>query len=1394
MEEGDDRMADSAVVSINASEEKERDSLPQLANTTHPGSAAEKSGDPISAADEATPLSVSPEERASFFSLLVVGWLDPLLRQGWKKPLEAHNLYPILPHRQAKPLADLFEEAWEKQTADHSAGKGKAPTVLGTTLKMFGYKLFPWGFLKMIADACMASTSLLVQGLIRFLVQSVYSSDPPPAWQGFLYALGFMALTFTASVLNAYVMQTSCAIGVSIKGMLTAALYRKSLRLSGSGRAKFPSGTMLNLVSTDLGRIEMAFTQINFIWTFPMWFLVTVILMTRIIGWQGLVGIGVMLMFLPLQWFMIRKLMHLRKETAEVADTRMKPPQLTSEILQGIRIIKYFAWEPNFLKRISDLRFTELGFVKSAAYIRSVIQSLGFGIPAISSAVTFLVYGATIDSTSLDPSLIFAALALFNQLRQPVMWMPVMVATCGDAYVAFKRLQDVFESGEVEFKPIVDSNTKWGVEVADGEFVWETTASQTDNGKECDEAASARLSASSSSGTVNVDEENAPEKKEVKDGSEEISLQSVPLRPTLRNINLQAPKGGLTAVVGAVGSGKSSLISAMIGEMKSNRGSVTFSGSVGYTTQQAWIVNASVKENILFGRPYDEKKYNEVVRACCLLPDFAVLPDGDLSEIGERGINISGGQKQRVSLARLMYTDSTVALLDDPLSAVDANVGKTIFEKGILGLLANRTRILVTHHLHLLPRCDWIVVMRDGEIAEQGTFLTLMKSKLEFTRLMVAHGGALEEEDQQDHKAEEEIVKAPKKDEKKADADTVEVSSTGKPKHEQIKKEEQQTGSIQSSVFIAYVRNFGSSVFVWVTVVALLFTQVTRLSSDLWLVSWTQLAYPELSRNAYMGTYAGLGIAQSLALLGYSMLFAIGGIHAAKRLHEIVLSSAVASPVGFFDQTPLGRIVNRLSRDVDYADNNIYDAFRLFFYSLLQLFAAFGLVCYFTKGIFAGVLVPLLGLYYFTQMVYRATSREVKRIESVSRSPLYAHIQESMNGLSTIRAYGEQSRFVARTEKLVDLNNSPLYILYTGQRWIQLRLETIGNLFVFTVALYSAAARSSINPSQMGLALSYLLQTTSLLNMAIFQAVEVEVQLNAIERLVEYTKLAPEEDPATLKDEVPANWPSAGGIDLEQIEMRYQPDLPLVLRGITLSIKPGEKIGVVGRTGSGKSSLMQALFRMVPLSSGRILIDGVDTGRLRLKDLRERIAIIPQDPVLFSGSVRANLDPTSKFGDDEIWRALEKCGMKEAVAAMDGKLEASFVENGENISVGQRQLICLARACLQRPKILVLDECTASVDMETDELIQKTIKEEFANATTLTIAHRLNTIIDSERILVLNHGEVLEFDTPHRLLVELGEKSEFGRLVGETGEASVAHLRTRILQGAASVGGLSSAA
>ncbi|KAI9348567.1 P-loop containing nucleoside triphosphate hydrolase protein [Obelidium mucronatum] len=1260
----------------------------------------------------------SVEADASFWSKLTFSWFNPLARKGFKTPLEMDDMYCIDDSMKSELLVLRFETLLAQANANCAGDPSRERhTVRNTVLSM--YRAYPlWGIGKIIGDLCLNFTSIVMRALLTTIV-AAQGPDPPPVYQAFLYAVGFFLLMSTSLTLSATVFHHSYRLAIGVKGMLTAAVYRKSLRLNGVGRARFSAGKLTNLVSTD--SIEGAFQQFQMVWTAPFYFITTITILMVIIGATGLAGVAFLIICVPFQSYMIKRLMVLRGLTAPITDNRIK---LSSEILQGIRIIKYFSWETQFMKKVSDIRKDEeLILVRNAAFIRSIIQCLGFAIPALAASITFLVYGALNDN--LGPVQIFSSLALFSQ--------------------------ELFDAPEVDFQASVDRTAPFGVEIKDGEFVWDSDSPE-------------------------VAEETT---KQFITSDEVLLTPTIKPAATLRNINLQCPSGGLTSIVGAVGSGKSSLLSSLIAELKCNKGTVTFNGKVGYCSQQAWIVNATVRDNIVFGRPFDEKRYTKVVEAACLLQDFKILPNGDLSEIGERGINLSGGQKQRISLARLMYTDHDIALLDDPLSAVDSHVGRKIFEEGICGILAAKTRLLVTHQLHHVPASDWVVLIKNGEIAEQGKYADLISSNGDFAQLMAAYGGETGEEEEVDTPLEKGESSATlfhtddKNLEKESDSPLVVTANNPQDTITQMQTETRQSGHISTAVFMSYFKSTGSNLFLIGTLFTLLFTQVARLANDIWLVEWTQFAYPALSKEGYMLIYAGLTVLQSLSLLSYSLLFAIGGIESSKRLHDAVFSRIMKCSVGFFDQTPIGRIINRLSRDVDYVDNSIYDAMRLFFYGMLQIISSVSLVAYVTGGTFLAALVPIVGLYVGIQIFYRRTSRELKRIESISRSPLYAHISECMSGLSTIRAYNDEARFIEKTHALVDANSSPLYMLYTGQRWIQFRLDSMGNVLVLAASLYAAASQKTVNASQIGLALSYLLQCTSLLNMTVFHLVEVEMQLNAVERLVEYIEL-PIEDQGG--EEPPKEWPVKGDIEFKDVQMRYQPNLPLVLKGVNVVIRGGEKIGVVGRTGSGKSSLMQALFRIVDLAGGQILIDGVDTSKLRLHNLRTALAIIPQDPVLFSGSLRSNLDPSNRFSDNEIWGVLERCGMKDAISEMEGKLECKLVENAENVSVGQRQLLCLARACLQRPRIIVLDECTASVDMATDALIQKTIQEEFKDATTLTIAHRLNTIIGSTKILVLGEGHVLEYDTPRRLLIEKRD-SHFSQMVDETGDANASLLQ-----------------
>ncbi|KAF9277276.1 hypothetical protein BGZ74_003407 [Mortierella antarctica] len=852
----------------------------------------------------------------------------------------------------------------------------------------------------------------------------------------------------------------------------------------------------------------------------------------------------------------------------------------------------------------------------------------------------------------------------------------------------------------------------------------------------------------------------------------------------LKNINLSIPRGQLVAIVGAVGSGKSSLLNALVGEMRKTGGSMEYGGTIGYCPQSAWIQNATVQDNILFGQPLDEVRYRSVIRNCALERDIQILPDGDQTEIGERGINLSGGQKQRVNIARAVYFDADVVLLDDPLSAVDAHVGKYLFKNCIMGALQGKTRVLVTHQLHVLPQVDYVICMKDGEIVERGTFHELMSNEGEFSNLMKAHGGIEEEQVEEEEEEEEEekavVVAAAEQISEKVEEEMTEGKGEkkdapgGKPKG-LMSQEERATGSVDGKIYKNYVNAAGGGLLVPLLLLLLILTQIAKVGNDLWLSWWTELKFDK-SQTFYMVLYAVWGIAQGVFQFINGFYFSLAGARAAKNLHQKALQNIFRAPTSFFDTTPLGRIINRFSKDVDACDNLLSESYRMFTGTAAIVLSTFILISVIFPY-FLIPLVPMLVFYYYAAIYYRSSSRELKRIDSILRSSLYAHFSETLSGLATIRAYREQDRFLERNAYFIDLENRPYFMSYSIQRWLGVRLETIANTLVFCTSLLGVCGRTSISPATIGLVLSYSMSVTGTFNWCVRQYAEVENNMNAVERLHHYAEELDVEADAIIPDNRPSDqWPSAGAIKIRNLEMRYRPELPSVLHDLSLDIQGGEKIGVVGRTGAGKSSIMMALFRLVEPSKGTIEIDGVDVGKIGLFDLRTRLAIIPQDPILFSGTIRSNLDPFEKRTDQELWEVLERSDLKAYVTSCEGGLDSQVSEFGENLSVGQRQLLCLARAMLTRARVIIMDEATASVDVATDVMLQKAIRVDFAQSTVLTIAHRLNTVIDYSRVLVLDHGEIREFDTPANLL--RNPDSVFSSMVDETGAANAALLRS----------------
>ncbi|KAL2916409.1 hypothetical protein HK105_204165 [Polyrhizophydium stewartii] len=1270
-----------------------------------------------------------PNTTASVVSKLLFLWMDPVFRLGWCRPLELKDIWRLPLNMRVEVMADELEQVWAAEVAAHppkhdakaAAGDSggaatpqahaKAADDSPSRRALWSWlfrKLLPIGFLKFGSDVCEMTAPFIIKLVIAYVASAHSGSSSAPLGVGFgLAVLLFAVQLLSAIMLNQYYFGASM-IGISFRGAMTSFIYRK---------------------------------------------------------WPALVGVVIVVILGPIQDKLWRVMAGIRKEVAPITDRRVR---LTQEGLQGIRVLKFFTWEKPFLQQIEDLRKKEVRLNLKKSLTVAFVSTLASALPSIAAALSFIIYSLTAGG-NLDPALIFSSLAWFSQLPDSLALIPRIFSVYADVTVAIKRIQELLLAPEIEAPATIDPAAKNAVEIVDGDFNWDTLPPSDEN---TDAAQDNKDFVVKNKGDKKGGAGEEVELEVAETVADSSSLDTP--RSTLRNINLAIPRGKLVAVVGPVGSGKSSLLNALVGEMKHVKGSVTFSSRLGYASQQAWIQNASVKDNILFGQPLDQERYHAVIRDCSLEKDLEILADGDLTQIGERGINLSGGQKQRVNLAHMVYFNADIVLLDDPLSAVDAHVGRALFDNCIQGALAGKTRILVTHQLHFLPRVGYVIVMRDGEIAEQGTFSELMAANGEFATLMRNYGGVGDSEsDDASELDDKNGAVAHRHAHARAANATGDAEASGKQEvRELMQTEDRATGTVNGQVWLSYFVAAGGGSFALGLTLILLFMQGSQSASSIWLAIWSDSSVPNFGANQYIGVFMGISVASAIAYFLYGTYLAVQGTRAGRVLHEAALSNVFRAPVGFFDTTPLGRIINRFSKDQDGIDTTLIDAFRMFLETLSLSLASFALIIYATP-LFAIPFVPVLAMYYVVQMVYRKSSREIKRLDSITRSPLFAHIGETLNGTATVRAYREQDRFIVRNNELINTNFAPYFLVFGCSRWLSVRFEFFGSLLVFFSAMFGVLSRdsSSFSPAFFGLAISYLLQITANLSWCIRQFTDMEIAMNAVER-VNYYAHKLELEAAEITDvRPPAGWPAKGEIEFKDVSMRYAPDLPLVLKSVSFSIRNKEKIGVVGRTGSGKSSLMQVLFRMVEPASGAIVVDGITTSELGLKDLRSGLGIIPQDPVLFSGTFRRNLDPFGEHTDAELWDALERANIKAKVAESNSGLDGEVQENGENLSVGQRQLVCLARAMLKKPRVLVMDEATANVDYETDAIIQKCLRQDFGDSTVLTIAHRLNTIADYDRVMVLSAGEIVEFDTPQALVAKEG--GVFRSMVDETGPQNV---------------------
>ncbi|OUM67296.1 hypothetical protein PIROE2DRAFT_40198 [Piromyces sp. E2] len=1300
----------------------------------------------------------TPYTKASWISRITYWWANPLFITGYSRPLQENDMYLLDPKFEEKKLADNFYKEWDKELVKRKDN----PSIVKTFIRVFVPKWIPSGILKFFSDCCNLTSPIILELLLDF----VSNNTNEPAYKGWIYAIVLFVLQILATLfINTY-FELVMEVGLSVRATIIGIIYRKMLKLSQNAKQHLTEGQIINIVSSDSSRIQGLCSYLHYLWSGPFQLVVILILLIRALGLWALIGFTIFVVLIPLQGIIMKWLTKLREQTVIFTDERVKK---TQEIIGSMRVIKFFGWEVSFLDIINKLRSKELARIRKSLIIYTGVDSVTGIIPVLASSITYICYA--VAGNTLTAGKVFSSLAFFNMLSFPLGILPMVSGQLADTVVALRRINNVISGEELDELPKIDPNSEYAISVKDGNFYWETKKEKEDE-----------------------KEDNTDKKKSSSENYEPFKI---------KNLNLNIPKNSLTAIVGAVGSGKSSMVNALIGEMKRESGDVVFGGSIGYCPQQAWIQNATVKDNILFGKEYDKVKYKNAIKSCALTHDLKIFPNGDMTEIGERGINLSGGQKQRINLARAVYFDSDIIFLDDPLSAVDAHVSRYLFDNCILGALSNKTRVLVTHQLHVLPQVDYIIYLENGEIREQGKYEELMNIDGEFARLMRNYGGIDENKKDENEESEiSELEQSSEEETKKSDDDDATISkeiedddNQNKDKDDDEKskvekgeqkglmtKEERNTGSVKFSIYKFYVRAAGGMGCVVAVLVFLILTQVAKIGNDMWLVFWTDKRF-DITTLAYVLIYLGWSLFQAITHMLFGICIAYTGITAARRIHRDAIARVMSAPISFFDTTPIGRIINRFSKDQDSVDGVLIESIQSFLSCFAVTVSTLLLIIYATP-IFLIALVPLLLIYYFMQEFYRNTSREIKRLDSLARSPLYANFTETMNGLSTIRAYREQDRFININDTFMDNNNRPCILQITAQRWLGLRLETIGAFLVFFAAVSGIILKKNISPALLGLSLSYSLSVTGNLNWAVRQFSETEVHMNAAERLSHYANEIEIENQKGL--DVPKDWPQKGKIEIKDLTMRYASHLPPVLNNISLNIQANEKIGVVGRTGAGKSSIVMTLFRLVEPEEGSIIkIDDVSIMDIKLNDLRRRISIIPQDPILFSGTIRFNMDPFNEHTDEEIWTALEHAGLKNMVSELENKLESEVRSNGENFSVGQRQLLCLARAMIRQSRVLIMDEATASVDVETDAIIQKALRSEFKDVTVITIAHRLNTIIDYDKVLVLSNGNILEYDKPSNLLYEKlddgsltpTDKTEFSKLVDETGPVNAELLR-----------------
>ncbi|TKW54979.1 ATP-dependent bile acid permease [Colletotrichum tanaceti] len=1412
----------------------------------------------------------SREPLASLFSLATFAWVDPVIYRGYKETLEMKSVWNLVPKEKAAAVL-----------ADYRTLK-RTSSLAWHLIKYFKGELLVQFALASFAGIFTFAPTLLLKAILEY----VEKPEGAPINVLWLYVILLPVLDIIRSFADNYALWIGRKICIRIRAIMVGEIYAKALRRKASagkdkelgmnksagkqgwfgklkaklgfkkakadaeaaanGAAKDPAkddeqanlGTIINLMSVDSFKIAEVTAYLHFICaSAPTQLIIAIILLWDVMGLSAIPGLVVMALLLPINYSFARGFANTSKKILGATDKRIN---VTNEVLQNIRIIKYFAWEAKFGRIVDEKRAAELKALRSRYIIWSFAVAVWNSVPVLITFFSFLMY-TLVEHKPLYPSVAFTAISLFMLLRVPLDQMGDMFAHVQETKVSLDRVEEFLTEEETEKyvqlgEHNVDESGNKVIGFRKGNFIW---------------------------------------------GAKDVVAEDGSMAFRLMDMDVDFRIGKLNIISGPTGSGKTSMLMALLGEMTLVDGKVYCPGgrsredvranpetgladTVAYVAQAAWLVNASIKENILFAAPYDEKRYRDVIVACALERDLEILDNGDETLVGEKGITLSGGQKQRVSLARAVYSNSQHIFLDDCLSAVDSHTAQWIFSNAIKGpLMAGRTCILVTHNLQLCaPSSHYIVTLENGRITAQGPSAELIVS------------GKLGEEIQKAAVNSASVSRIPSRVPSSVGEDGSETvvnpgdegTTDARSKKNDKKKEQKDAmeekkaeGSVKWPVIQLYLSSMGSWWFWVVALTVFGLQQMSGVATNFWVREWAnQYVDEEVDRIAfstsshtysqqsfsptylasianygnrigsnfsttvaadvdvkyYLTVLAAIGIGGSVAAFIRDVWVFYGSLTASKKIHNDLISRVSRAKFKFFDVTPLGQLMNRFSKDLEAVDQEVAPIAIGVFGCALGIIVTVILITWVTPGfLVAGVFIT--AAYWFVGAFYLRASRDLKRLESVQRSPLFQQFGETLSGMTTIRAYGDERRFIRENLSKINVQARPFIYLWAANRWLAFRTDVLGDMVSFFAGVFIiiSLGTGTVDPGSAGISLSYAIGFTENVLWLIRLYAINEQNMNSVERIKEYLDVEQEAEPIIEKNRPPPNWPSQGSVEFINYSTRYRADLDPVLRNLSFRIDPRDKVGIVGRTGAGKSSLALAIFRALEADEGKILIDDIDIGLIGLRDLREAITIVPQDPTLFMGTIRSNLDPFDAYTDEQIFEALRKVqliGPNESTSrpvtrpttpsvgsmlpatpnlglirgestsspgssiAPTNKnvflnLSSTVSESGSNLSQGQRQLLCLARALLKRPNVLVMDEATASIDYATDTKIQETIRE--LTSTIITIAHRLQTIVDYDKVLVLDKGAVVEYGHPYELIRK--ENGSFRSMCDMSGEYSV---------------------